>query len=151
MPASCPRYRDFITVGGSEKIQRAVWKHAGADSVHLAPVFKLLPGCPHFFCTVFLSHIIELKHLRSLSERIGFECCLHSALPTWLILESTREMFCVCLRWRARTHLQSLYGHVVWREPVRSPQNESECCYIRGMGRRDGSLELLLEHTHASV
>lgn len=30
---------------------------------------------------------------------------------------------------------------------MRSPQNESECCYIRGTGRRDGSLELLLEHT----
>ena len=43
--------------------------------------------------------------------------------------------------------MQSLYGHVVRLERVRLLQNESECCYIRGTGRRDGSLALLLEHT----
>ena len=53
---------------------------------------------------------------------------------------------CVCLRWRWRM-LQSLYGHVVRLERVRLLQNESECCYIRGTGRRDRSLALLLEHT----
>lgn len=143
--------------GVSEKTPCVVRKHQGAGSAHLGPAFKLLPGCPLFFfiCYFFLSWLFLAASLnRNASDRqarVVFERCLHSALPTSVTLEPTREMFCVCLRCRARTRLQPLYGRVVWREPVRLPQNESEGCYIRGMGRRDGSLELLLEHTHASV
>lgn len=74
MPASCPRYRDFIIVGVSEKIPRVVRKHEGAGSAQLGPVFKtptwVSPGFVLFlfFFIVIFGGVIESEHLRSLSE-----------------------------------------------------------------------------------
>lgn len=56
---------------------------------------------------------------------------LHSPLPAFPDPQS--QQGAVCLRCRRRTWKQSLYGHVV----VRLLQNESECCYIRGVGQAD--------------
>lgn len=62
---------------------------------------------------------------------------LHSPLPAFP--DPRAQQGAVCLRCRRRTWKQSLYGHVV----VRLLQNESECCYIRGVGQAGGMDRLL--------
>lgn len=68
---------------------------------------------------------------------------LRSPLPAFP--DPRAQQGAVCLRCRRRTWKQSLYGHVV----VRLLQNESECCYIRGVGQAGGMDRLLSDwNTH---
>lgn len=71
VPASCPRYGDFIIVGVSEKIPRVVRKHEGAGSAQLGPVFKtptwVSPGFVLFFW--FLLLLLAAPLNRNISDR----------------------------------------------------------------------------------
>lgn len=109
VPASCPRYRDFIIVGVSEKIPRVVRKHEGAGSAQLGPVFKtptwVSPGFVLFFCffIVIFGRVIESERLRSLSESWLWNAAFIQHFPLhWLLSPQGKCFACVYVGERGR-------------------------------------------------
>lgn len=110
VPASCPRYRDFIIVGVSEKIPRVVRKHGGAGSAPLGPVFKtpawVSPGfvfgsCFFFYCYFWRRHWIGTSQIVKRELALNAAFIQHFPLH-WLLCPQGKCFACVYVGERGR-------------------------------------------------
>lgn len=108
VPASCPRYRDFISVGVSEKIPRVVRKHEGAGSAQLGPVFKTPTWVsPGFFGLFFFYCYFWPRHWIGTSQIVEREVASNAAFIQhfplhWLLSPQGKCFACVYVGERGR-------------------------------------------------